>query len=523
METKISKKFRLLALLPYGICSRPALYLCTKIPEISLVPYAPDMDMKERERLLQQASTAITRTVERMLETGYIEEKVKKYGPTVEDQLRLVSLTKAGLYLLASNPDQATEDARIDQLGNISYSKLNGLTYRSVSEYDVLLREMVYLDQKGIIIDDDIDAMEEAFHKALEDGEMTILACDSLMADSVEVSNPRYNAKRLYRAWRLANINALFMANEFLTYLDRRPIDTGWAIGSIQDNDSFQKYISSGEMDVPAFMYHALNKWYNAHPESYRFLEPLPEADMATSEEYDSWRSTPAFYATTEIPGFAPLCEKEIELSKGQKNNMVHTLAGIAVGKKIVYIVHHTRPTKTPWGERWEMTAIEIVQNALEEAGILSPSGEPYKIREALVVCGSVYQFEAFFTAAKNKISKRWSREKRVGVPYSSVCLIPINGSGAMQLRYLMNCTPIEMDYILTRTILQKDSRFSLNNDPLFPLTFDGVPVLVAHSMQLQKLYDALLEYQDGMDFYISCYPGQVKYIRRIMPEAKFL
>lgn len=510
------KKYRFLPLLPFGICSKQALCLMIRIPDISYLPYSPDIPMSERERQFRCASISIGSTVMRMLKTGYIEEEIRKYGERKSETYRAISLTKAGLYLLCGYPNDDNETERLSGLGEMSFKQMAALTFTRFNPDEEALRQMNMVRQTEPNLPREMrDQIDTSFLDALDTGELTILAYDNVNAPHVNTANPRYNMKRDYRNWRLSNIAALFIANNYLTYIDRRPMDTQWSVGAVYDEESYDRYLENGELDVPAFVYRSLSRWYTDHPESNRFMDPVPET---TSQE--EWSRTPAFYSTIEIPGFYT---NNDDITAGQKNKVVHTLAGVAVGSKIAYIVHHTRHKKTPWGSRWERTTMEIVQAALEEANIIAPSGEPYRIREAIVVCGSISQFENFFNSARDNIAKRWQKDRKIGVPYDTVCLVPVNASGTMQIRYLMALSPYEMDMNIANNLVRSDARFTRNHGGLFMLSFDGTPVLLAHSMQLQQLYDAQQKYLEGMDFYVSCYPGQTQYIRRLMPNAKFI
>lgn len=76
--------------------------------------------------------------------------------------------------------------------------------------------------------------------------------------------------------------------------------------------------------------------------------------------------------------------------------------------------------------------------------------------------------------------------------------------------------------YIINK-LTKADARFERTQEALYPLTFEGVPVLVAHPMNFQKLYWALEDYLNGQKFYVSCYPGQANFIKKIMPNVEFL
>lgn len=219
---------------------------------------------------------------------------------------------------------------------------------------------------------------------------------------------------------------------------------------------------------------------------------------------------------------------------------MRHSFVGLAVGRKTNYIVYHTRPTKTPWYETIERaTALAVnkaietcnseAQNCTENEGENVAEGSVVKaIKNALMICPTVYQFASLFTLAKEHMPKRWAKEKRVGRPYQSVCIVPINHSGSMQLRCLMLSTPAEYEAILANSFLtypgftERPLRKE-EHDNIYKLSYNKRPVLLAHAMEFQKLYWATEDYLEGKKFYVACYPEQVKFIRMIMPEVDFL
>ena len=274
-------------------------------------------------------------------------------------------------------------------------------------------------------------------------------------------------------------------------------------------------------MDMGTFIHRSLRDWYAKHPQSYSFFEPDLLLNDSTRTQ---WFNTPAFYTAAEINGFFSEQNEVDEIPiTGAKNILRHTFSGVAIGPKTTYIVYHTRPENTPWSERIEMTTIEVVQRSLATAKLAPDYAPPMEINNAIMVCASVFQFASLFQKAKDYMPKKWRKTRRVGIPYDTVNIVPINGSGAMQLRCLMLQSPHIFEMQVINSLLTLNPKFQRMQDNVFQLTYEDVPVLVAHSMDFQRIFYALEEYYSGTKFYVSCYPGQVKFIRKIMPDVEFL
>ena len=172
------------------------------------------------------------------------------------------------------------------------------------------------------------------------------------------------------------------------------------------------------------------------------------------------------------------------------------------------------------------MTSASAVQEYINDADVENPvHGAGYStIKNALIFCPNVQQFENLFIVSRERMSKKRSRSREVGTPYRNVNIIPINTAGAMQLNVLMKTIPTKFDERVLFGLLEKyPDIFEKASDRTFSLIHKGKPVLLAHSMNYQVLFDAWEEYLAGRDFYVSCYPEQAKYIRRIMPKVRFL
>lgn len=165
-------------------------------------------------------------------------------------------------------------------------------------------------------------------------------------------------------------------------------------------------------------------------------------------------------------------------------------------------------------------------------------------IGNALIVCPTVHQFASLFIDAREKMSARWARERRVGMPYDEVNIIPLNHSGLYQFSLIAAMTPEKMEsFIMNGTIGEDGNRreggvFQLRvnpddemsktifmpiQDPVYKAAYNNRPVLVAYAMNFQQLYFAWDDYLKGKRFYCLCFPEQAKFIRQIMPEIEFL
>ena len=87
----------------------------------------------------------------------------------------------------------------------------------------------------------------------------------------------------------------------------------------------------------------------------------------------------------------------------------------------------------------------------------------------------------------------------------------------------LMKNDPIVFDNGIRVSMKEKNSEFMDTNDWVYALSYHDKPVLLAHSMNYRRLNLAYEDYKAGKEFYIACYPEQVTYLKRIMPDAEYL
>jgi hypothetical protein len=113
--------------------------------------------------------------------------------------------------------------------------------------------------------------------------------------------------------------------------------------------------------------------------------------------------------------------------------------------------------------------------------------------------------------------------EKRIGVPYDAVSIITLDQSGSHLFQMLMRSNQQQYLEKIQKGIKLNCPFLSEVPDRVFSFTYNGTPVLLAHTMEWNRIYQAFEKYLDGDRFYIMCFPEQVKYLSKLMPECTFL
>lgn len=514
---KFDRNVRFSYFLPYGYISTQALSLAVPANDMSYVIFDADTDMERREQICKINYQSRLRSLRIMADLGYIVQEKKSRGDKAWEVLTIYRLTRAGLYLLTNTPDANVEQERLDNIPRIQNRNKNELTYTSPNPQFQIARQVLYdIASNPDATDADKQLFDSLLLESVESDGIGILATEPYLAEKV---NPGYNPRAdvFLKGWKLMNTEALFRANGYLTTIDRRhyPVPES------------KKELDSEPTNVYDFCCKTLKQWYHKHPSSYLYTLPLE----SYGEQIESqWKNLPAFYPISEID------DTLIEISIGRAINEKkstksyrHMCLGVAVGKEKNYIVHHTRNGSTPWGELIEKNTAESVQVRLNQANQKEPIfGAKRHIREAIMICPSTKHFYALFEGTKQSDVAENKRKYRIGAPYESVCIVPVNPSGAMQLRGLLESSPRSFEKAICQYLLQYEGfnqrKHSMDmDDYVFSLDYKGTPVLIAQAMDWQKLAIARDLYEEGRKFYVSCYPEQAKYLRTIMPNAQFL
>ncbi len=509
---------------PYGITSPEALSLGIRMNPTAYESYSPSTTAESRFKSCNSTHLYCLERIGLLTRGGYITDTTLKFGKNRGEKFHAVRLERPGFYLLTGTPDLKLELQRL----NFAYDSKRPVdrNKKEISYYPSLdmrnLHQLLYdIDSNPDKTAQDLALFEQIFSEAVSTWELTPLANSIALAAETQIRLKRSNSTQQFRMWQESNAIAMFRANNFLTYLDRRPIDTGWAINGIASEQQYQRRKESGTLDIPAFMFHSLRKWYFEHPDSYLFTAP----DLSLSEHYEEWKNTPAFYAKYEIPGFERLYLGEFEAKAGRQNVLRSTFLGLGIGARSNYIFYHYKPTTKSWNTGIERVTKRIVERSIDSYNEHTPiPGAKREINDAILLCCSTLQFGSLFSKVRKKatITQRANAVK-FGYPYRSLSIVPINASGVMQLRTLMLSTPDLIIRTTVREMITKHPEFYDVNDTVYPLGYKNKPVFIAYNLEYYSLCRAVNDYHDGKEFYVLCYPEQVSYIRRIMPEVKIL
>lgn len=520
------KKVRFSYFLPYGITTPAALELSIPSPSEAYCEFSPTDNIESRILTCNHAHKLRLEAVLSMEQYGYTTTDVFKYGPRHYETVRGTRLTPSGLYVLTNTEDEEAEKERREKYPRVINRRKKVNSYLPLDEESVIARKSF----------NDLAARKNNSPEEANDfllrllpsvfcGELSILASEPILAKAVSAL-PSARSNQIYKAIRLANITALFAANGFLTGVDKRPLDAAYTEEYLDFKKRRIEDISKkDDLDITEFTEYVLYRWYEQHPECGYFLNPEIKMEGAALDE---WRTTPAFYALADLPGFTPLSNKEEAKNINPRNTLhtiKHTAMGVAIGTESNYIVYHTKPVKTPWLAPVEASAAEHIQLLLNEhAAKHNTPGGNRGYDTAIMVCPTIHQFADLFAQAKKTFSRSAINVHRVGSPFRSINIVPLNHSGLMQLRCLMLSTPEKWMEAMKQNLLRTYPHlFTDPKDFLFALAYNSRPVFLAHAMDYQKIYWAYERYLCGEKFYIMCYPEQVKYLQKIMPDALYL
>ena len=529
MSKRQLKIEHLIGFLPFGFTSRRALYLMTLPCDAAYQEYSPDTNMNDRITKCRKVACANIKYIAHLLNGGYVEELRKKYGNPHWDEFGMLRLTPAGLHLLMGTPCAETESARIERCmaQNFTYrASVNFFKGRNDSEN---ARKMLYdLASACPLSETQTNYMDSLLTGLVVDGDCTILANQINKAACIDLKCQTQNGMRQFRNWRESNIHALFAANSFLTPIDRRPIPVGWQRHlDLNNPPDCSDFPATTELSV--LVEQSLISWYSKHPASFSFRHPMLDSKEGLVLESGiriPYPNIPTYYSATEIPGFGgkPTVDYGYKTS-GAQNTLNHNFCGLGVGMKANYLIYHTRPVKTPWSEKTENTSAAAVQQWLNSMNRDVPiMGANRAITNAIVVCNTVMQFAALFKNVRKTIGNNEDKFKQIGAPFSSVSIVILEHAGVQQIRSLMSDSPIAIETSLVYDFISKyPDKFEKSSDPLFQLVHKGRPVLVAHLLDYRKIYQAWMTYETGKRFFVMCYPEQVKYLKKLMPEADFL
>lgn len=511
----IDRKLRFLPFLPYGFCSKTATTMKGRYN-----PYARQLflgeDPTDLEKQNEQERKRVRAKAKDLCHKKYALDANLMCGTPAEER-SFRRMTKAGLAVLVEATDEAMNDEteEADSLTEIN-GELKGAHFRARSASASELREELtaYASDKTELGQTIFD---EILLDAVTSGMTTPLTYSIGLIKSATLRMAKYSPNQLYNIWRLSHINAMFAANGHLTYMDRRPYDTGFAIDGINSEETYAAYVQKHGLTVPAITYNALTNWYRKNPGFFRFTQRKPDY---TEETRQRWLNTPAYYAAKELPSKKEQGQTtDSAEGNGSKQKIKTIHVGLATGKNGNFACYHGKPGPFKWYKPREEHSKNELESAVHEMKTQNPE-LPFRntVDYAAYFITTRHQFDALFARTREKHIENKKLPQATEDPYASIHIIPVNDSGAFELWCLLEYGPKGAEAKIHNNLIAADDDFSYRPDYCFPLTYDDKPVFSGYTMDLYKIQHALEDHLDGLDFYVACFPEQAPLYRSLFP-----
>ncbi len=518
--TNYSRKIRFLPYFPYGFCSKLATTIEGKDnPFATMILLGDDPD-----DIIKQSDKHRKKGLDRaryLCEKKYAVDTMRACG-TPPQKRNFRYLKKKGLTVLMEAPDEAATEGDEDAPET---SELNGIIkvdhFRSGSLASADLRELL-LDLAGSDDPSDQAYFNEILLDAVKEERLTPLSCAVHLIQATKINPSKYSPNQQYSIWKQSHIQAMFLANNHLTYLDRRPYDTGFAIDGITDEESYQTYIQKYGHTMASTTYYTLNTWYKNNPGHYQITQRTPDESQ---EAKDTWLRTPSYYSTRELPIFDT--KKQITMGTDTSGNqrVVNTIhIGLVTGKNVNYVCYHGKTGEFKWLPKRE----EAVKTEIEQSVHLMKTRCPEMtckeaVDFALYFCSSRHQFLALFERTKQKHIPHKKLDYPTNKPYASMHAVPVNDSGTFQLWCLAEWTPLETESGIHESLIEMKPGLEYYPNTTYPLIYNGKRVFSGYTMDIQKINLALEDHLDGHDFYIACFSDQMPWYKILFPGKTFL
>lgn len=531
-----------LVCVPMGLCSSRALHLTYEKNDFATLAYSPELDMTQRLRNTTSLNRTIDREIAFGMEDGFWRRTERRIGPLPNDKLSFVYPSQFTLNYLANlwiypNMDSLLpmdrnkkENNQIRSSHEELFLELYSDPSHDYTEGSSKSRFLETVKQERLSLYGN-ERMTKAV-RARRRMEMTPLGLYPNLAIAVSLAFGNSSNAALYSRFRQSNIHAMFLANGFLTWLDRRPYTNNWNyLRTLSDDDLNLLPDAESSISLSEYTTFALRNYYTNNPNAYSIQDPF-----MTKKE---WENTPAYYSVRDLPNFNhSLTESFEEMSSKYQMPIKYTFAGVAVSSKAQFIVHHTQRRHTPWYINVEQSTQRAVSKSLVSAGLMS--NYHVLIHHAIVIAENVYQLVNFF----NDLCLRARAENTSPTqPYDTIHLMLLNHAGVQQLHDLLTYGPELVNDIIADQLIKTDAAYCAahglgagrlrlcENDPIFMLTYTPsaadpsakLPVFLGHSMELNEINMALKAYSEGRRFLIACYPEQVAVYRKLMPAAEYL
>ncbi len=518
-ENKIMRKLRFLPLFPYGYCSKQAVAISGRDN-----PYATIFLLgNEQEEILAQCEAHRQNTLRRakyLCSKKYAKDTNITCGnPPMPRSFR--HITKLGLTVLIEAPDEAANDNSAEpNETSANNGKLKEDYFRSGSLPSTELRDLLYelasSDEPG-----DQQSFRELLLDAVNDGRVTPLSYAIDKVQATKVSSTKYSQNQMLTIWRLSNIQAMFLANDHLTYLDRRQFDTGFAIDGITDDETFDAYIKKYGLTIPALTHYTLKGWYHDNPGFYQITQQVPDFSEMAKED---WLDTPAFYATRELPNFDGQNMTIVENAKGTQKTINAIYVGVATGRNVNYVCYYSKPGEFRWIQKRERKTKEEISQVVHQMKTLSPEMRcSDRVDYALHFCSTLRQFEDIFEHEKDKATTSKNRHYATDEPYIGMFVVPVNDSGTFLLWMLLEYSPMETEQLIHKGLVATDPNFNYSTNRIYPLTYKGKQVFSGYTMDIAKIKHALADQTAEREFYLCCFPEQASWYQKLFPGKVIL
>lgn len=517
---KAVMKNRLATLLPYGMTSKYALNFIPPFYNDPTCIYDPEQTMEERELICKTIRANKADAIRRMEDLDLIQPFDRKCGTKPYTKRSFYLLTKAGLSTLAGVPNQ---DLDMSELSSLQNSKAKISHYRSYADKALMLRaDLLELASARNTDPAQTFAFEKQLKSGIRTGECTPIAEALPEMQNYAYGTAKYSPNQLYTIWRNSHIIAMFRANGFLTFLDKRQYDCGFKLDGIATETGLDAYIRKYGMTAPAVTHLALTRWYHNHPAENCYSN---SAQNAMPIPFEQWSMTPTYYTTREIPGYDGLTK--LEDADAQTSDFItslNTFTGIIIGPKQNYVCYHTKPGTFTWNPRIEETAKVNIPFSIRKMNEKSAAPAASTSAEnALIFCTTYHQFLNIFKRTADRHAKGRVGNYITSKPYSTMNIVPVNDSGTFLLRCLALSSPFEVANNIRNHLLHASEHFRYNESRVYPVIYNHRNVFVGHTMDVELINMAYEDYLDGQRFYISCFPEQAMWYRKLMPENELL
>lgn len=517
---KAAMKNRLTYLLPYGISSKYTLNFIPPFCDDATCIYDPERPMAKLELACKAARENKLASIKRMEKLGLIQSANWKCGTSSYTKRPFYSLTKTGMATLTALPDDTLD---LKQLSHINDTCAPLSRYRSYTNEGLALRGNLYELAKAQTANPyECDEFDRELLRAIRDGECTPFAEALPELEQFTGRVTKYGPNQLYAIWRNSHIDAMFRANGFLTFLDRRQYDCGFRLDGITSENGLETYISKYGMTAAAISHIALTRWYQKHPAENRYansaygIPPIPP---------EQWAQTPSYYLARELPGYDGVTQ--LEDDDAQKSDFMTSLfsfTGLFTGVKHNYVCYHTKPGAFNWNPYIEATTKDNLPFAMQKLNERTKVPvTSISVDHAIMFCTTHHQFLSIFKRTAERHSKGQRGNYSTSKPYITMNVVPVNDSGTFLLRCLALSSPYEVTSNIRNHLLNASERFRYSENRVYPVTYDHRNVFIGHTMDVHLINMAYEDYLDGQRFCISCFPEQAMWYRHLMPECELL